>query len=309
MDRPPKQTESSSDAAGLSLEVVLKLDQPNHVTDQDTMSTTPKQPRTATAARRRHIVDHLRSLGHSESIGDLSRLFGVSTSTIRRDVDALSDESKIWKISGGDVMIRRHEPTWHEKEQCEHVSKAAMATYAAKHLVNEGDLVLLDSGTSTAALGRLLSTRDDITILVGGLSVLQAVAEGTANVMVLGGALRQHSGSLLGPWASSNLRSITPDVAFIGCDAVSATDGLNCPLLESVEFKHEAMTRARTSWILADPTKILTTGSEPYWASIPPRTGIVTVQSSNSELSEKLGAFRRSGHHVIQAPLQPADTD
>ncbi|MES6501154.1 DeoR/GlpR transcriptional regulator, partial [Cutibacterium acnes] len=184
-------------------------------------------------------------------------------------------------------------------EQCEHVSKAAMATYAAKHLVNEGDLVLLDSGTSTAALGRLLSTRNDITILVGGLSVLQAVAEGTANVMVLGGALRQHSGSLLGPWASSNLRSITPDVAFIGCDAVSATDGLNCPLLESVEFKHEAMTRARTSWILADPTKILTTGSEPYWASIPPRTGIVTVQSSNSELSEKLGAFRRSGHHVI----------
>jgi DeoR/GlpR family transcriptional regulator of sugar metabolism len=206
-------------------------------------------------------------------------------------------------------MIRRHEPTWHEKEQCEHVSKAAMATYAAKHLVNEGDLVLLDSGTSTAALGRLLSTRNDITILVGGLSVLQAVAEGTANVMVLGGALRQHSGSLLGPWASSNLRSITPDVAFIGCDAVSATDGLNCPLLESVEFKHEAMTRARTSWILADPTKILTTGSEPYWASIPPRTGIVTVQSSNSELSEKLGAFRRSGHHVIPAPLQPADTD
>ena len=101
MDRPPKQTESSSDAAGLSLEAVLKLDQPNHVTDQDTMSTTPKQPRTATAARRRHIVDHLRSLGHSESIGDLSRLFGVSTSTIRRDVDALSDESKIWKISGG----------------------------------------------------------------------------------------------------------------------------------------------------------------------------------------------------------------
>ena len=54
-------------------------------------------------------------------------------------------------------MIRRHEPTWHEKEQCEHVSKAAMATYAAEHLVNEGDLVLLDSGTSTAALGRLLS--------------------------------------------------------------------------------------------------------------------------------------------------------
>nr|WP_236887239.1 DeoR family transcriptional regulator [Cutibacterium acnes] len=71
------------------------------------MSTTPKQPRTATAARRRHIVDHLRSLGHSESIGDLSQLFGVSTSTIRRDVDALSDKSKIWKISGG----RRHDPT------------------------------------------------------------------------------------------------------------------------------------------------------------------------------------------------------
>jgi hypothetical protein len=52
------------------------------------------------------------------------------------------------------------------------VETAAMATYAAKHLVNESDLVLLDSGTSTAALGRLLSTRNDITILVGGLSVL-----------------------------------------------------------------------------------------------------------------------------------------
>ncbi|WP_288783337.1 DeoR/GlpR family DNA-binding transcription regulator [uncultured Cutibacterium sp.] len=273
------------------------------------MSTTPRQPRTATATRRRHIVDHLRSVGRSESVGHLSQLFGVSTSTIRRDVDALSDQSKIWKISGGDVMIRRHEPTWHEKEQREHVSKTAMATYAADHLVNEGDLVLLDSGTSTATLGRLLSTRDDITILVGGLSVLHAVAEGTANVMVLGGALRRHSGSLLGPWASSNLRSITPDVAFIGCDAISATEGLNCPLLESVEFKQEAMMRARTSWILADPTKIFMTGTEPYWAPIPPRTGILTAKSSDSELTDKLDAFRRNGHRVIQAPRQPADTD
>ena len=206
-------------------------------------------------------------------------------------------------------MIRRHEPTWHEKEQHGHIFKTAMAAYAAEHLVNEGDLVLLDSGTSTAALGRLLSTRNDITILVGGLSVLQAVAEGTANVMVLGGALRQHSGSLLGPWASSNLRSITPDVAFIGCDAVSATEGLNCPLLESVEFKHEAMTRARTSWILADPTKILNPGAEPYWAPIPPRTGILTVKSSDIELGEKLDAFLQNGHRVIQTALQPSDAD
>lgn len=206
-------------------------------------------------------------------------------------------------------MIRRHEPTWHEKEQRGHVFKAAMATYAAERLVKKGDLVLLDSGTSTAALGRLLSTRDDITIFVGGLSVLQAVAEGAADVMVLGGALRQHSGSFLGPWASSNLRSITLDIAFIGCDAISATEGLNCPLLESVEFKHEAMARARTSWVLADPTKFTTPGAEPYWEPIPPCTGILTVQSSDADLQEKLSTFVENGHRVIQAPLQPTDAE
>lgn len=255
-------------------------------------------PRSGTADRRDHVTTFLKTLDRSQTVEELAEHFGVSLSTMRRDVDALAREARVWKIAGGSVTVRRPEPTWREKELSQRESKTAMARYAAEHLVESGDVVLLDSGTSTGCLAQVLAPRTDLTLIVAGMSPLEAIGDGRAEVIVLGGRLRRHSGSFLGTLASGALRSITPNVAFIGCDALTLNGGVNCPRLDSADFKAVAMQQSRRSWILADPTKLSEEPIEAYWAPLPVSSGIVTSAPTTEAGEHRISEFRNAGYRV-----------
>lgn len=256
------------------------------------------RPRSATALRREAVRDYLRSLDRSQTVEELAAHFEVSVSTLRRDIDALADQAKVWKIAGGSVTVRRPEPTWHDKALSQRDAKMAIARFAAEHLVRSGEVVLLDSGTTTGALGRLLGDREDLTLVVAGMSPLEAVSAGRADVIVLGGRLRRHSGSFLGALTSQNLGGITPDVAFLGCDALVPGEGVNCPRLDSADFKALAMRRARRSWVLADETKLTGDAGEAYWTPLPLSTGVLTVEPRGTGARERIEALIRDGHRV-----------
>lgn len=268
------------------------------------------KPRSATAVRRAQVVDFLKSIDRSQTVDDLAAHFSVSVSTLRRDVDALAKEREVWKIAGGFVTVRRPEPDWHEKELSQREAKAAMARRAAKKLVQMGDVVFLDSGTSTGFVARLLAEREDLTLIVAGMAPLSAVAGGAAEVIVLGGKLRTHSGSFLGGLATSNLRSITPDVAFLGCDALVPSRGVNCPRLDSADFKTLVMRQSRRSWILADETKLTGEPDEAYWAPLSRTSGLLTVEPEGVEARNRINELLGAGHRVEVAPrpsVKPAD--
>ncbi|MPY81591.1 MAG: DeoR family transcriptional regulator [Actinophytocola sp.] len=144
--------------------------------------------------------------------GDVHRLagdLGVSVSTIRRDLAALAGRGQVMRTYGGavhsDAVV---EKSWHDKELAYRAEKAAIARRAAE-LVQPGDTVLLDAGTTAGRLAHYLKDRDDVTVVTNGLSALFVLADSTADVIVLGGGARDpYTSETRGtPWQSSSTTS------------------------------------------------------------------------------------------------------
>ena len=244
--------------------------------------------------------------GHS--IHRLAATFRVSPSTIRRDLRALEADKQVFRIYGGAVSLTQTESSWHEKEHTQALAKRSIALAAAR-LVDDGDVVLLDAGTSTAALAALLAENATLTLAAMGLSSLVAAADGKAELIVVGGRLRRPNAGVAGSFSEMMLDLIQPNKAFLGCDSIDVVKGLNCPDFDQAALKMRSMNTS-TNWVLADCTKFAMPAAFAYWAGLGPATGIITdalTLETNPDLVDRL---REVGHDVIiAAPRTDAGSD
>jgi len=234
------------------------------------------------------------------TIHQLAATFSVSPSTIRRDLRALAADRQVLRVYGGAVGLPRPEVLWHEKEHAQARAKRSIA-HAAARLVEDGEVVLLDAGTSTAALAALLADNETLTLATIGLSSLVAAADGKAELLVIGGRLRRPNAGVTGTFSEMMLDVVQPTTSFIGCDSLDPERGLNCPDFDQATLKTRNMARTPANWVLADHTKFGSPASFAYWAVLAPTTGIITddfTMETNPEVVERL---RRLGHEVIVA--------
>lgn len=190
-------------------------------------------------------------------IQQLADQFGVSSSTIRRDLTELAREGHVVRTYGGALDTGHSvERTLREKDASYSDEKNAVAR-AAAGLVQDGEVVLLDAGTTTGRLARHLTDRSGLTVLTNGLSVLLAFAESPdVEVVVLGGRLRYPNEAILGATVEQQLRHITPDRVFLGADGITAERGLCSPTLEQAQLKHAMLHAGRESYVLVDHSKL-----------------------------------------------------
>ncbi|PXY21404.1 DeoR family transcriptional regulator [Prauserella muralis] len=204
--------------------------------------------------------------GGDRSIQQLAEQFGVSPSTIRRDLTELAREGHVVRTYGGALDTGHSvERTLREKDASHAEEKNAVARAAAE-LVRDGDVVLLDAGTTTGRLAHHLAGRSGLTVVTNGVTVLLALADSPdIEVVVLGGRLRHPNEAILGATVEQQLRHITPDRVFLGADGLTAERGLCCPTLEQSQLKHTMLHAGREAFVLVDHSKL---GSEPfsYWA-------------------------------------------
>jgi DeoR family transcriptional regulator, aga operon transcriptional repressor len=215
------------------------------------------------AAERR---DRMRALIEERAfagVAELSREFGVSTVTIRGDLDALEAEGGIRRIRGGAMPFdatRLVERSFEEATVEAAEAKSRIAT-AAADLLEPGMSVLLDVGTTTAAVARELLRRDglrDLTVITSGLSialVLEAAIP-RLQVIVTGGTLRPLQHSLVAPLADLVLGSVHADIALIGCNGVEAEAGVTNINLPEAAVKAAMIAAAARTVVIADGTKI-----------------------------------------------------
>lgn len=237
-------------------------------------------PRQTTTQRRSALLTAVR--GGERDIGTLAERFDVSPSTIRRDLDALAREGHVVRTYGGALDTGSSvERTLREKDAINADEKNAVARTAAD-LVADGDVVLLDAGTTTARLAHHLARRSGLTVVTNGLSVLLALADSPdVEVIVLGGRLRYPNEAIIGRTAERQLRQIEPDRVFLGADGLSSRRGLCCPTLEQAELKHTMLHAGREAYVLVDHSKL---GHEPfpYWAPLD-REHTVVVDAGASD--------------------------
>src|SRR3954469_15208220 len=212
------------------------------------------------AVRRERILDALQSHEFLR-VHDLGEMFGVSEVTVRGDLEALAALGQVRRVHGG-AMAQAAPPP----ESSFEVASVAQAEekrtigYAAAALVNSGDLVALDVGTTAMAVAQALRIREDlesVMVLTNGINIALELERAfpRVTVVVTGGTLRPLQHSLVQPLADRLMAEVNPDLALIGCNGVHGERGVTNINLPEAEIKRTMLAAARRSVIVADGSK------------------------------------------------------
>jgi DeoR/GlpR family transcriptional regulator of sugar metabolism len=228
-------------------------------------------------------------------VDGLALRFGVSPSTIRRDLQHLSERRAIARTYGGAMLAPpREEESLRTREGLNRAAKVAIAA-AALRLVSEGETLILDGGSTVEAFGCLLRGRRQ-RVITNNLPLIPVLADQPGiELVVLGGAVRPISMGTAGPLAEAALRCLTADKVFTSADGLVAGLGLCEATLEQVSLKSLMMERAAEVVVLADASK-LGRASQPCWAPLRPGWTLVTDAPA-----EATGIFREMGARVLRA--------
>ncbi len=207
--------------------------------------------------RRDQIARRVAAQG-AVSVAELSRLFGVAEETIRRDLKALENAGVLRRIHGGALRAPgapfRAAPAAERLGQ-NHELKEAIAR-AALDLVQEGDTILLDSGTTTLTLAKLLTQKRELVVVTHSLRIATQLAEAPhLSVNVLGGNLRPQELALVGPDTLRALERIRVDKAFMACAGLDVEHGATVSDVLEADVKRAMIRSADQVILLADHTK------------------------------------------------------
>ncbi|WP_373229351.1 DeoR/GlpR family DNA-binding transcription regulator [Cohnella sp.] len=188
----------------------------------------------------------------------LNKILQVSESTIRRDLKELEGSNLLKRTHGGAVALHNvgFEPTFSEKEISNSELKKAIAEKAIE-LIVEGDVILLDSGTTMLYLAKELKRFRKLTVVTNAITIAQELqAYEGIDVIMLGGSLRKGILSLVGPFAEQILSLIHVDKAFIATNGIDVEAGLSTPNVDEANIKRKMIASAKKTILLADSSKI-----------------------------------------------------
>lgn len=206
--------------------------------------------------RRRKILDLMEREGRVV-VKDLARRYSTSLITIRKDLEFLHQQGRIERAHGGALPIDAaalRDPTLHEKERLHRKEKVRIAAAAAR-LVQPGQVVILDSGTTTTAVARAMKHIRNLTVITNAVNIAAELAGTDVEVILSGGALRRNSFSLVGPLAEDSLRHVTADVLFLAVDGFDLNYGLTTPNLLEARVNRVMMENAKTTVVVCDSSK------------------------------------------------------
>jgi len=178
--------------------------------------------------RRRAILESVNRNGRV-LVGELAEQFDTSRVTIRKDLEILHARGLVHRTHGGALPSRESalaDPTLREKERLHRKEKHRIAQAAAA-MVNEGQVVVLDSGSTTTAIARALQRFHKLTVVTNSVNIAAELAGSDVEVILTGGTLRKNSFSLVGPIAEDTLRRLNADVLFLGVDGLDVHYGLS----------------------------------------------------------------------------------
>jgi DeoR family transcriptional regulator of aga operon len=247
--------------------------------------------------RRNHLLDLIHRDGRV-LVSEISEELGISRITIRKDLDYLESRGLVQRTHGGALSPPEStllDPSLQEKEQKQLKEKLQIAKAAAS-LVEEGQCVLLDSGTTTTAIARELRRFSHLTVITNAVNIATELAGTDFEVILTGGTLRKNSFSLVGPLAEEVLSEMHADILFLGVDGFDTKIGPMTPnVLES--RVNRAMIKAATRVVaVCDSTKFM----RHSLALIVPTKAIHTV-ITDDQLGEKdLEELTSAGIEVIR---------
>jgi DeoR family transcriptional regulator, aga operon transcriptional repressor len=209
--------------------------------------------------RRRRICDLLREHGRV-TVEDLARRFATSVVTVRLDLTALEAAGALTRSRGGALARRENDDLPIIIKQTLHHAEKIRIARAAAALINDGETIILDSGTTTAEIARQIRTLPlkSINVITNALNIAMLLSDVPAvRLIMLGGILRQESNSLSGYMAESAITNLQADRLYLGVDGLDPAIGLMTPHLAEAQLNAKMIKIARQVVAVADSSKLM----------------------------------------------------
>mgnify|MGYP000915928983 CR=1 FL=1 len=195
-------------------------------------------------------------LNKTVTLDRICEQFDISKSTLRRDLEEILQSGDIKKIyGGGTVLPQRQLISFKERNIANPEAKRKIAS-AAADLVKEGDIIFLDSGTTTLPVIDFITKKKRVTILTNNVEIiLRAIPYENINIISLSGTLSRKTLSFTGATAEQVLQHYNISKAFMATTGFSVSNGVtNSSPVES-EIKRTAVQRSQHVYLLADSSK------------------------------------------------------
>lgn len=250
--------------------------------------------------RRLEIAQQVQNQG-SVRVAELMRAFRVTDTSIRRDLEILESQGRLRRIHGGAVAIGRSQaPQSFQVKLREHPQEKARIGAAAARLVQAGESIILDSGTTVLEVALHLPKNHTgptpLTVVTNSLPVTVELQNwNSIHLNLLGGILLPDFQATVGPQTIANLRRIQVDKAFIGCDGLSLSHGLTTPHMLIAEVGRVMAEVAREVIAVADSSKLGRVGFTP----IVPLNQVQKLITDSGASTTLLDEIRATGIEVI----------
>ena len=239
----------------------------------------------------------------SMSVLELSQHFGVSPMTIRRDLDVLEARGLVLRIHGGARAPGAPMAVPEDVRGARNVGEKDAIGAAAAAMVEDGQTLFIDAGTTTIELARRLREHRGLTVVTNSVRVLAALADSPGiNLIGLGGSVYGGAWSFVGPLAEAALRRFNASVAFMGITSVSLEHGLSEVNYFEAAIKTTMIQRAQRVILLADHTKFEKVSP----VTVAPLSDVDAIITDGQVPAELVASYRRAGVEIMPAtPLVP----
>jgi len=254
--------------------------------------------------RRGRLLDLIRVRGFA-GLEELVRELGVSESTIRRDLDALEEQGSAKRTHGG-VLYAGGMPRlaeFDERQPANWAAKRAIASQAADR-IGDGETVLLEGGTTTYEVARLLVGRS-LQVVTNSLPVANLFAsESRSDLVLLGGYVSPRTGVCLGPYANELLGRLHVTTTVLSAAGIAEEGLFNAHLLLA-ETEQAMLRAAGRVMVVADSSKF----GRKSLTLVAPLSDIDVVVSDDGLSAEWQARIAAAGPDLVVAVVPPDEAD
>lgn len=209
-------------------------------------------------SEREHSILNRLMVQGAVSVADLSSELEVSEVTIRSDLSSLEERGLLSRTHGGAL------PSIHPhifQRQNMNIEEKHRIAKAAADLVEDGDAIMIEAGTTTSLLPRYLAGKRDILIITNSIPAFESAKSNPAlKITLVGGEFRDSTDSFVGRITLDTIRRFNVRCAFVGTDGFSLKSGITTHLIEGGDVISVMRERAENLVLLADSSKYGKTG-------------------------------------------------
>ncbi|RIV18206.1 DeoR/GlpR transcriptional regulator [Alicyclobacillaceae bacterium I2511] len=192
-------------------------------------------------------------------VTELTNLFSVSEMTIRRDLDVLEKKGVLKKVYGGAVAER----SMYEEigdiplqvRSVDRILEKRLIAQKAIQFIQPNDVIILDAGTTTLEIARLIRQRSDLVVITNSILAASDLAGSSVSLLMMGGQIRGTSHSTVGAKTNEFLSDLSVSTLFLAASGLSLDKGIMNSNLDESEVKRTMMKHSEKTVLVADPSK------------------------------------------------------